>query len=95
MIVDRAIYCEGVRSNGSHALEDLGEVCRAGTGVAWIGLYRPSAEEFTAVAREFGLHELAVEDAVHAHQRPNVGSCADALFMVLKTATYVEDDKLT
>ena len=91
MIVDRAIYCEGVRSDGAHALEDLGDACRNGTGVAWIGLYRPSAEEFTTVAREFGLHELAVEDAVHAHQRPKLERYGDTLFCVLRPARYIDE----
>ena len=91
MIVDRAIYRDGQRASGSYALEELGEACRAGSGVAWIGLYRPSAEEFTAVAREFGLHELAVEDAVHAHQRPKLEHYGDTLFCVLRPARYIDE----
>ena len=91
MIVDRAIYRDGQRTNGAHALEELGEACRAGSGVAWIGLHRPSAEEFAAVAREFGLHELAVEDAVHAHQRPKLERYGDTLFCVLRPARYIDE----
>ncbi len=91
MIVDRALYCEGVRTDGAHPLEHLGAACREGTGVAWIGLYRPSAEEFTSVAREFGLHELAVEDAVHAHQRPKLERYGDTLFCVLRPARYIDE----
>ena len=53
--------------------------------------YRPSAEEFTAVAREFELHELAVEDAVHAHQRPKLERYGDTLFLVLRPARYVDE----
>ena len=90
MIVDRAIYQDGRRADGSFALEELGEASRAGAGVAWIGLYRPSAEEFSAVAREFGLHELAVEDAVHAHQRPKLEHYGDTLFCVLRPARYID-----
>jgi magnesium transporter len=90
MIVDRAIYQDGRRADGSHGLAELGEASRAGDGVVWIGLYRPSAEEFTAVAREFDLHELAVEDAVHAHQRPKLEHYGDMLFCVLRPARYID-----
>ena len=41
-------------------------------GVAWIGLYKPTAEEFESAAQEFELHPLAVEDALDAHQRPKL-----------------------
>jgi magnesium transporter len=57
----------------------------------WIGLYRPTSGEFTAVAREFGLHELAVEDAVHAHQRPKLERYGDTLFCVLRPAHYNDE----
>ncbi len=91
MIVDRAIYRNGVRSNRAHDLGELGNACRDGSGVAWIGLYRPSADEFAAVAREFDLHELAVEDAVHAHQRPKLERYGDTLFCVLRPARYIDE----
>jgi magnesium transporter len=54
----------------------------------WIGVYEPSVEEFDAVAREFDLHELAVEDAVRAHQRPKLEVYGDTLFVVLKTVRF-------
>jgi magnesium transporter len=91
MIVDRAIYRDGVRADGAHALEELADASRAGDGVAWIGLHRPSAAEFDAVAREFGLHELAVEDAVHAHQRPKLERYGETLFCVLRPARYIDE----
>ena len=59
-------------------------------GLAWIGLYRPTKEEFTSVAEEFGLHELAVEDAVQAHQRPKIERYGDTLFVVLRPARYLD-----
>jgi magnesium transporter len=55
-------------------------------------VYEPSEQEFDAVRREFDLHELAVEDAVDAHQRPKVERYGDTLLVVLKTVRYVEDD---
>ncbi len=47
-----------------------------------------------AVADVFGLHELAVEDAVHAHQRPKLERYDDTLFLVLKTVNYVEHESV-
>jgi Mg2+ and Co2+ transporter CorA len=65
---------------------------RAGGGLAWLGLYRPTEEEFAAVAAEFGLHELAVEDAVHPHQRPKFERrYGDILFCVLRPARDVDE----
>ena len=56
----------------------------------WIGLYEPTEEEFDALRREFDLHPLAVEDAIHAHQRPKLEVYDEMVFMVLKTARYVD-----
>jgi CorA-like Mg2+ transporter protein len=64
---------------------------RLATPVAWLGLFEPTNEEFSAVAREFGLHELAVEDAVKAHQRPKLERYEDTLFLVLRPARYVDE----
>ncbi|MGH2652001.1 MAG: magnesium/cobalt transporter CorA, partial [Actinomycetota bacterium] len=58
--------------------------------LAWIGLYRPDEREIASVAAEFGLHELAVEDAINAHQRPKLEVYDNTLFVVLKTARYDE-----
>ncbi|HTQ67680.1 MAG TPA: magnesium/cobalt transporter CorA [Solirubrobacteraceae bacterium] len=93
MIVDRAIYRDGRRVAEPKDLEELSAVCREGGGIAWIGLYRPSAEEFAEVAREFGLHELAVEDAVHAHQRAKLERYGDVLFCVLRPARYLDSSE--
>jgi magnesium transporter len=60
----------------------------------WIGLHEPTNEEFDSVRREFGLHELAVEDAMKGHQRPKLEVYDDDLFVVLKTARYFEPDVL-
>jgi magnesium transporter len=91
VIVDRAIYRDGRRFAAPDDLDELFEACRDGGGIAWIGLYRPSVEEFTAVAREFELHGLAVEDAVNAHQRPKLERYGDTLFLVLRPARYVDE----
>ena len=60
----------------------------------WIGLHEPTPEEFDAVSEEFALHELAVEDAIKAHQRPKLERYGDVSFLVLKTARYVEPDEI-
>ena len=93
MIVDCAVYEDGRRKDGELALQDAYEASRAGDGSSfvWIGLRDPTSEEFDAVAREFYLHELAVEDAVKAHQRPKIEDYDGTLFIVLKTARYHDD----
>ncbi len=91
MIVDRAIYRDGERIAAPESLAELNATCRNGDGIAWIGLYRPDATEFAAVAEQFDLHELAVEDAVKAHQRPKLERYGDMLFLVLRPARYIEE----
>jgi magnesium transporter len=91
VIVDRALYRDGRRASAPQDLAEIGAACREGAGIAWVGLYRPSEEEFASVAREFDLHELAVEDAVHAHQRPKLERYGDTLFCVLRPARYVDE----
>jgi magnesium transporter len=60
----------------------------------WLGLHEPTAEEFANVANRFNLHPLAVEDAVHAHQRPKIEHFGDSWFTVVKTASYVDADEV-
>ncbi|MDP9365180.1 MAG: magnesium/cobalt transporter CorA [Chloroflexota bacterium] len=90
MIVDSAIYVNGKRAEAPGSLEETYEACRVLGGVAWIGLYKPTDGEFGRVAEEFGLHELAVEDAVKAHQRPKLERYGDTLFVVLRAARYLD-----
>ena len=91
MIVDLAVYEEGRRRQGDLALEDACEAAQDAGAFVWIGLHEPSVEEFDAVRREFDLHELAVEDAIKAHQRPKLEVYDGTLFLVLKTTRYHED----
>ncbi len=90
MIVDSAIYVDGQRAATPRSLEETYEACRALSGFAWIGLYKPTAAEFASVAAEFDLHQLAVEDAVQAHQRPKLERYGDSLFVVLRAARYLD-----
>ena len=91
MIVDCALYQDGRRRHGDLALEDAYEAARSGGAFVWIGLLEPSEEEFDSVRREFDLHELAVEDAIKAHQRPKVEVYGDTLFVVLKTTDWNDE----
>ena len=89
MIVDAAVYePTGHRRPGAVAVEDALEALDEDGAFVWIGLLEPTPEEFEAVRAELGLHELAVEDAIRAHQRPKVEVYDDDLFVVLKTARY-------
>jgi magnesium transporter len=90
MIVDNAIYVDGRRTAEPSSLRETSEAVRNISGLAWIGLYRPTEEEFASVAGEFGLHELAVEDAVQAHQRPKLERYGNTLFVVLRPARYLD-----
>ena len=90
MIVENAVYVNGRRS-AQCSLEQIREACRGRGGFAWVELYEPTKEEFDSVTDEFGLRELAVKDAIKAHQRPKVERYDDLLFVVLKAARYVEE----
>src|ERR671921_2598943 len=90
MIVDNAVYVDGRRTVEPSSPRETYEAIRDQHGLAWIGLYRPTEEEFTSVAEEFGLHELAVEDAIQAHQRPKLERYGNTLFVVLRPARYLD-----
>jgi magnesium transporter len=94
MIVNCAAYENGARIAGDLSLEEAGEAARGNGAFVWLGVLEPSAEEFEAIATEFGLHELAVEDSVKAHQRPKVELYDDTLFVVVKTAHYVDSEEV-
>ncbi|MCU1433890.1 MAG: transporter [Pseudarthrobacter sp.] len=89
-IIDNAVYVDGIRSAEPENLEQTFEVLAHHGGMAWIGLYRPTVTEMAAVAAEFGLHDLAVEDAISAHQRPKLERYPDHLFTVLRPARYLD-----
>jgi magnesium transporter len=90
MIVDSAIYVDGRRTAEPKTLRETYEAAHEQRGVDWIGLYKPTEEEFASVAEEFGLHELAVEDAIQAHQRPKLERYGDTLFVVLRAVLYLD-----
>ncbi|SDD14944.1 magnesium and cobalt transport protein CorA [Rhodococcus tukisamuensis] len=90
-VVNSGVYRDGFRietpSNLAEALRSLPDA----SSMAWIGMYRPDAEQLYAAAKQFGLHELAVEDAIVAHQRPKLERYGDTLFVVLRAARYLDE----
>jgi magnesium transporter len=89
MIVDCAVYKDGrrVERHGDYA-NALQEARSQGDAFVWIGLHEATRDEFDRVSAEFGLHPLAVEDAMKAHQRPKLEVYDDSLFVVLKPVHY-------
>jgi magnesium transporter len=94
VIVDCAVYEDGRRRDGALPVHEAMEACRRPNVFTWIGLYEPTEEEFDSIRREFELHELAVEDAIKAHQRPKLEVYGDMVFIVLKTARYVDPEEV-
>jgi magnesium transporter len=93
-VVDCAVYVDGKRHAAVPHAESLRVATESG-GFVWLGLFEPNEDELGSIAERYGLHPLAVEDAVYAHQRPKLEHYDDALFMVLKTGRYVEHEQLT
>jgi magnesium transporter len=88
VIVDCAVYVDGVRRSEPLQLVDAFEAAREDRSFVWIGLADPTAEEFAAVQDELQLHPLAVEDALSAHQRPKLDVFDHTMFVVVLTADY-------
>ncbi|PWI14544.1 transporter [Streptomyces sp. Act143] len=90
-IVQAALYREGVRVSAPATLaETFRELREQPSGMAWIGLARPTEAELLSLAAEFDLHPLAVEDAMEAHQRPKLERYGETLFVVLRAARYLD-----
>jgi magnesium transporter len=91
-VVDAAVYVDGRRVYSPTVLSDTFRFLRQTPGaMAWIGLYRPTEAQLQSLAVEFELHELALEDAIVAHQRPKAERYGDTLFVVLRAARYLDD----
>jgi magnesium transporter len=91
-VVDAAVYLDGKRLEGPSTLaEVLGRLPGKPGTMAWIGLYRPAEAQLLEAADAFDLHELAVEDAIVAHQRPKLERYGDTLFVVLRAARYRDE----
>jgi len=91
-VVDAAVYRGGHRTASPASLAEIYQQLPGAPGsMAWIGLYRPAEAELLEAAERFGLHELAVEDAIVAHQRPKLERYGDTLFVVLRAARYLDE----
>jgi len=90
--VDCGVYAEGERQDLPRDPETVAQAIDSdGHSFGWVGLHEPSDTEMRRVQRLFGLHELAVEDALKAHQRPKVERYGDAIVVVLRTLWYVDE----
>jgi magnesium transporter len=91
-IVDNAVYSEGRRVAAPESPADSRTALDEGEDrLAWLGLYRPEPRDLGELAELFDLPELAVEDAIQAHQRPKFERYGNTLFVVLKAARYVDE----
>lgn len=92
-IVDCGVYVQGRRLPGRFTHRDaLAEVDNRGEGFVWVGLHDPDDRQMGDIAETFGLHALAVEDAVKARQRPKLERYDNTLVLVMRTVAYVEHE---
>jgi magnesium transporter len=95
-IVNCGVYLDGERQAGSWDYVEALKVAREQPeAFVWLGLHEPDADEFERIAGTFDLHELPVEDAIKAYQRPKLERYGQMTFGVLRTARYVEHAELT
>jgi magnesium transporter len=90
VIVDSALYFDGVRQPGKFDTADWREQF-GDHAFSWTGLFEPTKAEFEQIRLHIELHDLVVEDALNAHQRPKLEQYGDALFLVLRTAKYLPE----
>ncbi|HZE41060.1 MAG TPA: magnesium/cobalt transporter CorA [Stackebrandtia sp.] len=93
-LIDSALYRDGRRVATPESLAETYRLAHNDPQtMAWIGLFRPTEDELTSLAAEFGLHPLALEDAMEAHQRSKLERYGDTLFVVLRAARYLDDSE--
>ena len=88
-VVASSVYAAGHRV-ADIAIEEAGQWTSKDGHVVWIGLLEPGRDLLLRVQRQFQLHDLAIEDAEHPHQRPKLEQYGDALFIVARTAQLIE-----
>src|SRR4051812_1322130 len=95
-VVDCGLYVDGKREPGDFSPDQaLREACARDNAFVWLGMHEPTQDEMADIAHIYGLHELAVEDAVKAQQRPKLEQFGAVHFLVLRTARYVPHSELT
>jgi len=88
-VVAAIVYSDG-RRIANIAIEEASSWCNKPGHFVWIGLHEPSKDVLSSVQRQFHLHDLAIEDAAHAHQRPKIEQYGDGLFIVARTAQLID-----
>lgn len=87
------VNCVAYRNTGKRvsdiSIEQISDVLQDAETFIWLGLHEPDETLLWKVQQEFGLHELSVEDALHAHQRPKIEVYDDVLFIAMHTAQFV------
>ena len=91
MIVNCVAY-RGGKSLGNVPVDDISEILKEAGTFVWLGVHEPDTQLLRKIQEEFSLHDLAIEDALHAHQRPKLEAYADSLFIVVETAQLVNHE---
>ena len=91
-VVASVAYADGKRL-GDVAIPDISEALKQPGVFVWVGLHDPSPELLKQIQQEFGLHDLAVEDAQLAHQRPKLEQYGESIFVVLRPAILSADKR--
>ncbi len=90
MILDHALYRDGQRALDGSSISEMIASARKDGGFVWVGVSEPTSAEFDGLVQEFEFHPLAVEDAIHAKQRPKLETYEGMTFVVLRTTFYEE-----
>lgn len=91
MVINCVAYKAGKRLTDV-TIEDISEVVKEPDTFIWLGLWQPEDAFMRKIQEEFGLHDLAIEDALCAHQRPKIETYGDSLFIVVKTAQWMKEE---
>ena len=94
MLINCAAYKNG-RKIGDIPVEKISDYVGRPDCFVWVGLADPTELELMTMQKEFGLHELAVEDAKNGHQRPKIDEYGDSLFVVLRTIELDDQAEMT
>lgn len=89
MVVNCVAYSASGHRLRTITIDQISEIITQPDQFVWVGLHEPDEALLAKLQEEFGLHELAVEDAQHAHQRPKIEIYGDSLFVVVQTAQVV------
>lgn len=91
MVINSVAYRAGKRLKDV-TIDDISEVVKEPDTFVWLGLWQPEDSFMRKIQEEFCLHDLAIEDALRAHQRPKIETYGDSLFIVVKTAQWINDE---